>query len=356
MKPLFITAVVTFSGKTALTLGLGRKLQTAGKTVGYFKPISSQPFRDTDGSLIDEDAAFVRRILNMTTPATTLSPVILDDRLIDSLLSGQSTRDFGAEIKQAYEQASKGVDVLLIEGGASMRDGYVIDHSPISLANTFNWPTLGVVRYRDDLKLIDDALSLQFRLEKHLLGVVINGVPADAMSKVNVKVANFLEKRGVKVYGVLPQQQALMAISVEEVRNTLNAQVLTKHGKENALIENLSVGAMSVESALPRFRRTLNKAVITGGDRSDLQAAALETSTVALILSGNLQPNPAIIARADELGVTVMLVPNNTIETIEAVEKVFGKTRIGQPEKLAQFEAILGSHLDTTRLFIDLGV
>ena len=57
-----------------------------------------------------------------------------------------------------------------------MRDGYVIDHSPISLANTFNWPTLGVVRYRNDLKLIDDALSLQVRLEKHLLGVVINGL------------------------------------------------------------------------------------------------------------------------------------------------------------------------------------
>jgi BioD-like phosphotransacetylase family protein len=72
-------------------------------------------------------------------------------------------------------------------------------------------------------------------------------------------------------------------------------------------------------------------------------------------LTGNLQPNPAIVARADELGVTVMLVPDNTIETVEAVEKVFGKTRIGQPEKLAQFEAILGSHIDTARLFTDLG-
>ena len=356
MKPVYITAVVTFSGKTALTLGLGRKLQSAGKTIGYFKPISSQPFRDSDGSLIDEDAAFVRRTLNLNTPSAVISPVILDDRLLDSLLSGQSSRDFNAEIRSAYEQASKHVDVLLIEGGASMRDGYVIDQSPVNLANDYQWPTLGVVRYRDDLKLIDDALSMKYRLDKHLLGVVINGVPADAMGKINLKVAIFLEKRGVRVYGVLPQQQALMAISVDEVRNILNAQVLTKRGNTNALIENLSVGAMSVEAALPRFRRTLNKAVITGGDRSDLQAAALETSTVALILSGNLQPNPAIVARADELGVTVLLVPNNTIETVEAVEKVFGKTRIGQPEKLAQFEAILSSHVDTGRLFADLGV
>ena len=36
------------------------------------------------------------------------------------------------------------------------------------------------------------------------------------------------------------------------------------------------VGAMSVESALSYFRRKPNKAVITGGDRADIQLAALE--------------------------------------------------------------------------------
>lgn len=62
MKPLYITAVVTFSGKTALALGIGLKLQAAGKRVGYFKPVSTQPFI-SGGKVIDEDADFVKRSL-----------------------------------------------------------------------------------------------------------------------------------------------------------------------------------------------------------------------------------------------------------------------------------------------------
>ncbi len=37
-----------------------------------------------------------------------------------------------------------------------------------------------------------------------------------------------------------------------------------------------------------------NMAVITGGDRTDLQLAALETSTTCLILTGSISPDPLI--------------------------------------------------------------
>ena len=116
------------------------------------------------------------------------------------------------------------------------------------------------------------------------------------------------------------------------------------------LVENLSVGAMTVESALPLFRRTINKAVITGGDRTDLQAAALETSTAALILTGNLQPSATIVRRAEELGVAVLLVSDSTMETVEKIESVLGRTRLGQAEKLNRFQAMLAEHLDYERL------
>ena len=60
------------------------------------------------------------------------------------------------------------------------------------------------------------------------------------------------------------------------------------------LIENFSIGAMNVEQALTYFRRIPRKAVITGGDRADIQLAALETDTVALVLTGNLFPAPVV--------------------------------------------------------------
>jgi uncharacterized protein len=355
MKQLYVTAVVTYSGKTALALGIGLKLQAAGHKVGYFKPVSTQPFY-LEGKLVDEDAAFVRRTLGLDTPASELSPVIIDEALFHKLIEGKQDRDFAREIKDAYQRIGRDKDLLLIEGGASMREGYAIGLNTTMLAEMLDLPTLGVVRYRDGLMLIDDILAMQFRMQKHLLGVVINSVPTEVIEQIKGQVAPYLERQGIKVYGVLPHQQQLMAISVNELIQTLNAKVLTGADHGEALVENLSVGAMSVEAALPRFRRVLNKAVITGGDRADIQAAALDTSTVALILTGNLQPPSTVIKRAEELGVAVLLVPDNTIETVEAVERVFGKTRLNVPEKLNRYKEMLDTHLDWTRLFADLGI
>ncbi|HQA69213.1 MAG TPA: DRTGG domain-containing protein, partial [Aggregatilineales bacterium] len=71
----------------------------------------------------------------------------------------------------------------------------------------------------------------------------------------------------------------------------------------------------------------------------------------ALILTGNLQPSAAVIERAEQLGVTVLLVSTNTLETVEAIEGVFGKTRLGQAAKLARFEALMAEYMDYQRLF-----
>jgi len=56
------------------------------------------------------------------------------------------------------------------------------------------------------------------------------------------------------------------------------------------------------------------------------------------------------------LGVAVLLVPDNTLETVEKVEGIFGRTSLGQPEKLSRFQAMLSEHLDYTGLLKDLGL
>jgi BioD-like phosphotransacetylase family protein len=38
MKALYVTSLQSFSGKTAVCLALGRRLQKEGYKVGYFKP------------------------------------------------------------------------------------------------------------------------------------------------------------------------------------------------------------------------------------------------------------------------------------------------------------------------------
>jgi BioD-like phosphotransacetylase family protein len=181
-------------------------------------------------------------------------------------------------------------------------------------------------------------------------------VPDEGKHFVTQQAIPFLEQRNVPILGVLPEKRGLEALTVKELVEALDAQVLAKGADPQALVENLTVGAMTADAALSRFRKQMNKAVITGGDRTDIQLAALETSTTCLILTGNLQPSPLIVKQAEEFGVAVLLVNTNTIETIEAIEKVFGKTRLAQPSKLHEFEEMVSANVDMTRLYQVIGL
>jgi hypothetical protein len=166
-----------------------------------------------------------------------------------------------------------------------------------------------------------------------------------------------LEERDVPVLGALPLREQLQAISVGELAEVLNGEFLVLPEKTDILVEHLVVGAMSAEKALPRIRRIAGtKAVITGGDRADIQLVALETATKCLVLTGHLRPVPEVLRRAEEIGVPVLLVRGNTMETVEAIEAVFGKTRLGQSAKLEQFEALLEEHFDFERFYRALGL
>ena len=96
--------------------------------------------------------------------------------------------------------------------------------------------------------------------------------------------------------------------------------------------------------------------MITGGDRTDIQLAALETSTRCLILTGNVYPSPAVLNRAEELCVPVLLTKLDTLATVEIVENYFGKSRFQQPRKMERFSQLLEEHFDFAALYAAVGL
>ena len=53
MATLYVTSTETFSGKSALCVGIARRLQRDGYTLGYMKPMSAGA--RLAGGLVDED-------------------------------------------------------------------------------------------------------------------------------------------------------------------------------------------------------------------------------------------------------------------------------------------------------------
>lgn len=355
MNSIYIMSIEPFSGKTATCLVIGKYLLTSGYKIGYFKPVSFRPWF-YEGRLVDEDAAFVKETLNLPNQPWELSASVITKETIREYLRDKNIPDLSAKIYDVCQSYTKEHDLVIVEGGSSLREGYLLGMPPKVFSERFNCPILVVARYHDEFQIIDDTLAAKEILDESFRGLIINRVVDDAFQYVNDEVCPYLENQGINIFGLLPEVRTLAAMTVGEIFKLLNAQIMTEKINENALVENLTVGAMTAEAALSRFRKQFNKAVITGGDRTDIQLAALETSTTCLILTGNLQPSPLIIKQANEFNVTVLLVPQNTMETIETVERQFGKSRLRQPEKLKIYEELSHKHINFQKLMSAFGL
>jgi BioD-like phosphotransacetylase family protein len=355
MKSLYVTSVERYSGKTATCLALGLHLKKDGFRVGYLKPLSLQPWR-MGSRIVDEDAAFVKEILELDAETRELSPVILTPELLKQRLIEESPADLMSVVQAACQKTAQDKDVLLLEGGGSLREGYVVGLPTVQVATQLSSLVLVVIKYREEVRMLDDILASKARLGAAMCGILINRVHAEAANFIETIAIPFIEKQGVPVFGALPESRGLAALTLNELIQVLEPEILTKVSRPNALVENLTVGAMSAEAALSRFRKYSNKAVITGGDRTDIQLAALETSTSCLILTGNLRPSPLVVKQADEFGVPILLVRTNTMETIEKIDRVFGKTHLGQTNKLKQFQNLLDQYFQFDRLYRTIGI
>ena len=353
MKVLYITSAETFSGKSALCIGLGLQFQKDGLKAGYMKPVNVN-CQVKEGVAYDEDVFFAKQIFGMAEPAELISPVALTPARLEQQLRGPET-DFQPKLKEAFAKLAEGRDVLVLEGGRSLREGYVAGLPPKKVVELVDASVLAVIKYGDTL-LVDRAMTAQNYFGKNFLGVVINEVPKTQAEIVKDVIVPFLTRHHIKVFGVLPKDQTLSAPSVRELAEGLHAEILCSSECSDELVEHMLVGAMGVESALSYFRRKPNKAVITGGDRADIQLAALETSTRCLMLTGNIYPSPSVLNRAEELCVPVLLTKLDTLATIEIIEGFFGKSRFQQPKKMERFTALLDENFDYAALYKALGL
>lgn len=348
MKTLYITSAETFSGKSALCVGLGMRFRKDGFKVGYMKPVNvNVPLRE--GVPYDEDVFFAKQVYGMSEPAELISPVALTPAKLEQQLRGPET-DYTPKLMEAFGKLAENRDVIIMEGGRSLREGYVAGLPPKKVVDMFNAEVVSIIKH-DDTLMYDRAMTAQNYFGQNMAGVVINEVPKQHIEFVLDVVVPFFTRRGIRTFGVLRKENMLSAPSVRELADGLHAEMLCSSECADELVEHMLVGAMSVESALSYFRRKPNKAVITGGDRADIQLAALETSTRCLILTGNIYPSPAVINRAEELCVPVLLTRLDTLATIEIIENFFGKSRFQQPQKIERFSELLAEHFDFAGLY-----
>lgn len=318
MKKLYV-AGNTGSGKTAFALGLALNWKEKGRSVGYFKPVSyvDWPACRQD----DPDAVLFKTVLGLEESIDELVPY----HAAPSYLTGLSRdEDHLDRLRSLFEAVARSHDVMLIGGsGNSFWMGSVgLDAASVSLA--LGSPLIYMVRADDDFS-IDRAVCMcnYFRSRGvRLLGIVFNAIARPILGKTEAVYKPVFENQGIRVWGTIPRHSELDFPKVYEYKEALGAEVLCCRESLNLPVERVVVGAMTMESALSYLRRAPRKAVVTGGDRSDICLAALETDTSVLILTGGLYPEVQILARAEELGVPVLLVTSDTYSAVAKINSV----------------------------------
>ncbi|MCL4543226.1 MAG: DRTGG domain-containing protein [Chloroflexi bacterium] len=347
MRTLCLCSTGTAAGKTSLAVALGRQFLRQRLRVEYVQTVMG-------ASDIQEPLAstqFVRRVLGLPPSGATPFPVS-----VTSVLQAQDGEtSFLSDLVRFAEGSAQQCDVLIVEAGDTPPAGSLVGLDAPSIAKALGAYTLILSRYTGT-EVIDAILSTKEMINQRVVGAVITGVPVSQRESVQHALRPHLERRGLRVLGIFPADRLLTAVTVGELARELGGTFIVGEELAEELVERLMIGAMNPEHAVSYFQRQANKAVITGGDRPDIQLAALETSTRCLILTGYFPPAPEVIERAKEKNVAIMSVPLDTLTAVEEAQDVFAHSRYRQERKVARFEELFNAHFDYALLERALGL
>ncbi len=353
MVSLYVGSTSGYSGKSLVSMGLGQRFRSDGLKVGYFKPMGILPIK-VENTLTDKDAWFIYRFLAIKDPISQICPIVLTH---DFIMKGYSKgiRGLLGKITKSYQLLSKDKDIMLIGGYGSIYSGSVLGVSGLKVIKRLDAKAIIVVKYEGDY-CVDYILEAKENLKDRFIGVVLNKVTHEYKQGIKDYIVPFLERKGVDVLGILPHDSLVASVKVEDLNDMLGGKVLCRHDRLDNLVEQFLIGAMQVDKAIEYFKRTKYNAVIVGGDRADMQLSAIEAGTECLILTGDLYPNNIIIAKAEEKGVPILVVRDDTYSVAKKVEKLSVKLRLRDKAKVARGVSLIMENVDFPLIYKKLGM
>jgi hypothetical protein len=355
MIPLFVDSLSEYSGRNTICFTTGLKLKEAKRKVGFFKPLGVFPTR-VDGVLTDEDMVFFSGLVGLDDALDDLCPIVLTRDFLSDVLEGKKVDVYADKIRAAFKKVAADKEIVIVIGVGYLWSGLFIGLSEADFIREVNGKMLLTDRFGWVNQTADRLLAARKELGDRLVGVIFNRVEPKDEHFVGHVLSPFLKSKDIDVFGAVPEDPKLGAVTVSEILEFTKGKLLCCEDKLGETVEKFSVGAMTAEAALRHFIRIREKAVITGGDRADIMLAALDTSTKCLVLTGNLYPNEIVLSRAQQAGVPVIVVPGDTMETIEKFEDMMGRHSIREKQQVEYAVKMMSRYIDYDRLFKTLGL
>ena len=210
LKNLYIAATSQHVGKTTSTLGLAASFKKAGINTGYCKPVGQKHVEIKD-SVVDKDAVLFADLLKLDIEPGIHSPVILGKGSTSKYLDNPNAVDLIKDILDAREKLESTHSGIIFEGTGHPGVGSVADVSNATVAKLLDAQVVMVVEggIGSTIDKLNMSLGLFRELDVPILGVIVNKVIPSKMEMVKKYVKIWLDKKGLRLLGVVPYDNTL---------------------------------------------------------------------------------------------------------------------------------------------------
>lgn len=329
---VLITSTKKKAGKTMIGIGIG--LHHSG-SVGFFKPLGTNIVQGAD-----EDVLLFTDIFNLKEDPHLFNLSQDYHRILHDL---NHSPHLTSRLTGRFTQLSTDKDFMIIETAHTFTYGSYTRLSAPQIADALGCPGIVVAQGTPET-ILDKSIMARHCFEDikaSFCGVIVNKSPA--FSSVH---EGYLTERGIPVLGVIPEVEELRTPTCEDIIDVLDGELLAGEEGLSKKVESTIVGAMTYDTA-QRTLQTMefphNAVLVTGGDRADMQLIAFELKSSLLVLTGNTYPSMAVLAKADELQIPVVMVPHDTMTAAMRCEQASARIR---PSHVPLIKTLINTHVD----------
>ncbi len=323
MQTIYVTSENKQEGKTSFTTTLAHYLLTQGLNTAILNPLCNK----------DEESIYQKLLSENEDKYSANYTIVTNSKLeIDN-------------IKKTYNSFSKNkIDILLIDGNNSISK----DNINLIVTN-LNAKIIFLAKYNSKLNEKNfDKWNKDFNEN---IFFIINKTNKFATHHVETELMPKLKSKNFSCFGYIPENKILLGTTPDEIAKFIEGEIINEYDDQNLLVENFLIGGMGMDPAEYHFNQYENKCVIVRGDRPDIQMSALNSNCSCLILTNNIKPIEYIQNEADLEKIPIMIVKENTVDTIEKLNGLHQNTLFDHNLKLNRYLELLKSNVKLNSLF-----
>jgi BioD-like phosphotransacetylase family protein len=337
-----------------MAVGLYRVFQEHGLKTAFLKPVGQEVVPVGDRN-IDKDSYLIGSVFRMGRRYREMNPVTIGQGYTEKYIFDPHKEQLQNAIERSFKSLTAGKQAIIVEGTGHAGVGSVIDFSNADVAKLLGSKVI-IVSEGGIGKSIDEIILNKALFDLNgvpVLGVIVNKVMPEKLQRVKRALEKGLERKGIKLLGIIPVDPLLSSPTVEQIMDRLKMRLICGRNSIMRRVKNTIVAAMEPHNMIHYLKD--GTLVVTSGDRVDNILLAVSSHIVrdgrsfqisGIILTGGLKPNLEIIELLKKSHIPVLITEEDTYSVAAKIEHLVCKIQKTDKDKIEEATHLVKAHVD----------